>query len=719
MAITPHEGESVEISRTGVIEVTDGMLILQILNGELTRGVSGKVQFSLENTGEEELEIVTAMGSGASASNEISFQLLDADGNTLSTVPFRQNLGTQLVTLANGNTVARIPAGSIFTSAAVDLPVPLDAPDRALIRLSLAKLYYHQGKPEQVIMAGLSTRQPVSFADTAYYGEISKVDPEVSNGDRDILIAGHAVERRTGLPMAGVPLKVVITLNGFERAQQVLTDSNGAFAYAFRPLPTECGVYKVRAVHPEVLDKPIQAQFTIGRVSVVPQAINLSMPRNYEQSVAIQVSASEGTEVHNLRLVYEASDQPEGAFPEGVHVSLGAPVSVLGSGLTAPLGFTVWADNAAVGTPKLTFRVTSDEKGEGSWAEVAVTMNLSEARPSLAFSPAHVETGSSFGETVSETITLENKGLADLNEVTLALVAKDETPVPGWVHLNAEAAQGTIQVGEKRPVSLSFSPTEATAIEGDYTFLLRVASSNHRTTDIPIYVAVTRAGTGQVIFKVSDIYTGTVGATGRVVQGLKGAAVTLQHEAVTTIQESTITDDFGEVYLSELPSGRYRYRVSAPDHQERTGRIWVKAGVAASEAVFLDYNLVTVEWEVKETTIEDKYEIVLKVTYETDVPAAVLVAQPSSVYLPQMKPGDVYQGEFTLTNHGLIRADNVAFTLPLSDDNFRYEFLSGLPDTVEAKAQLAIPYRVTRLVGRRRRGRLGLCPNSAGCGGLL
>ena len=279
IAITPHEGETVEISRTGTIEVTDGMLILQILNEELIRGLTGKVRFTLENTGEEEIEIVTATGSGSSASNEISFQMLDSDGNVLVTVPFRQNLGTQIVTLANGNTVARIPAASIFTSAQIDLPVPLNAPKQALLRLSLAKIYYHQGKPEQVSMEGQGTRQPVSFADTAYYGEITHVDPAVSNGDQDVLIAGHAVERRTGLPIAGVPLKVVITLNGFERSLQVLTDENGAFQYSFRPQSTECGVYSVRAVHPEVLDKPVHAQFTINRLSVTPQTINLSVPR--------------------------------------------------------------------------------------------------------------------------------------------------------------------------------------------------------------------------------------------------------------------------------------------------------------------------------------------------------------------------------------------------------------------------------------------------------
>ena len=65
------------------------------------------------------------------------------------------------------------------------------------------------------------------------------------------------------------------------------------------------------------------------------------------------------------------------------------------------------------------------------------------------------------------------------------------------------------------------------------------------------------------------------------------------------------------------------------------------------------------EWEVNEITIEDKYEIVLTATYETDVPAAVVAIEPSSVSLPAMQAGDVFNGEFTLTNYGLIRADDL------------------------------------------------------------
>jgi len=77
-------------------------------------------------------------------------------------------------------------------------------------------------------------------------------------------------------------------------------------------------------------------------------------------------------------------------------------------------------------------------------------------------------------------------------------------------------------------------------------------------------------------------------------------------------------------------------------HQEVIGRFWIKPGITVSEQVFLDYNLVTVEWSVTEITLEDRYEINLEATYETDVPAAVVIIDPLSVNLPEMAIGEVY-----------------------------------------------------------------------------
>jgi large repetitive protein len=73
------------------------------------------------------------------------------------------------------------------------------------------------------------------------------------------------------------------------------------------------------------------------------------------------------------------------------------------------------------------------------------------------------------------------------------------------------------------------------------------------------------------------------------------------------------------------------------------------------------------------------------------------VLQPSSVNLPAMAAGDVYFGELSLTNHGLVRADNLRQTLPRVDPYFRFEFLAPVPESLGAKQRVTLPYRVIAL----------------------
>ncbi len=108
--------------RSGDIEVGDGMLVLQILNEEFIRAASGRVRFTLENTGEAEIEIMTAQNSGNSSSGRIMFFLVDEDDNVLASKAFKQAVGDKIVTLSNRNTVARIGAGETFTSDFITMP---------------------------------------------------------------------------------------------------------------------------------------------------------------------------------------------------------------------------------------------------------------------------------------------------------------------------------------------------------------------------------------------------------------------------------------------------------------------------------------------------------------------------------------------------------------------------------------------------------------------
>ena len=323
---------------------------------------------------------------------------------------------------------------------------------------------------------------------------------------------------------------------------------------------------------------------------------------------------------------------------------------------------------------------------------------LPNASPALFFSPSYIEAGISPGDSRVESIRLENRGSAAVQDIQVTLTNPDGSPVSAnWLFLSSEEQQGNLAVGETRNIFLTIAPT-ATVAEGMYEFRVRILSGNVPSAQVGVFVNVSQSGIGNALFKLTDIFTATLNDSGEIIQGLAGASISLQNEQVSTVEATATTDEFGEILFSDLPSGWYRFRARAANHQEVIGRIRIQPGLTASQTVFLDYNLVTIEWSVREITIKDRYEIVLNATFETDVPAPVIVIEPTSISLPtDMRPGDVFNGEIAMTNYGLIRAENVEFALPPDDSRYRYVLLGTVPVTLEAKQRITIPYRVVRV----------------------
>ncbi|MCJ8503060.1 fibronectin type III domain-containing protein [Desulfatitalea alkaliphila] len=689
-----NPGEVARIVRTGQIQVGEGMPALQIHTEEMTRGGTGTVRFTLDNTGDAPIEIVTAKNQGRRPSDEINFHLLDTDGNILSRLDFQQVLGPMVTTLSNGETVARIDAGALFESDPVQIPVPANAPENISVRASITHIHHQRGRPEQLTMRGLSATRDTRMVETAYNGQINTITPPVSNGRQPIVISGRAALRTTDQSVPNAPLNLIITLNGFERRINVVTGSDGTFTHRFTPLETEAGTYQVAALHPDLLDRPVQATFTVTKINVTPALIRLNLPKNYTQTIPIQLTAAEGTQAHNLRLVYEDWDQPPNTFDQGVTWQADRSIEVLESGQKATMDLTISADNTAADHGSLVLRLVSDETGVHPWALVRIDAQFTAAKPFLTSAPHHLETGVVLGQAVTETITLENKGLADLHGVTLTLVGENNTAPPDWVLLNTHNEAGTLAVGRALQVPITFAPRNAAA-EGFHTFYLRVTAEDYPALNIPLYVSATPDGIGNALFKIKNVYTGSLNERNERIQGLAEARITVQNEKNPTLVYEQSSDALGEALFSNLAAGLYRYRVTAAGHQEKIGQLWIKPGITAAEEMFLEYNFVTVEWRVVETTIQDKYEIVLSITYETDVPSPVVVCEPSYVSLPDMKAGDVFNGEFTLTNHGLIRADNLEVHLPADDQYIQYQLLAPVPESLGAKQRVTIPYRLT------------------------
>ncbi|MEK8017294.1 MAG: hypothetical protein VSS75_010520, partial [Candidatus Parabeggiatoa sp.] len=221
------------------VEIADGScLTVSLQTQKLTRGCEGQVKFTVENTSAVDIELVTATSQG-NFSDELTFLLTDSDENVLTVQAFKQVLGQHIITLPNGKTVARIPAGEAFDADWIDLAVPASAPNQVKLQFKIDQIHYHLGQDDGLSLAGITRFQNVSLVDTAYYGELTTITPATSYGKEPIVITGKAIERSTNQAMPLVPLQLVITLKGFERDYQVYTDENGTFSYQFNPLENE------------------------------------------------------------------------------------------------------------------------------------------------------------------------------------------------------------------------------------------------------------------------------------------------------------------------------------------------------------------------------------------------------------------------------------------------------------------------------------------------
>jgi len=689
----PQAGEEVSIERSDSITAGENTLLVQVLADEFTRGGTGSVRLRLENSSPVATELVTALGSGSQPSSEMRLVLEDLQGNVLASEPIKASVGNGLITVRDGRTVARVGARDVLETGPFSLTVPAAAPDKVRVRLEVDLLHYQTALPGELTIGGLRSSRELTLVETPYYGEITNISPQqVQSGDT-VTLRGRALKRSDSQPLANVELKLVFGVRGFEQVVTVNTDAEGEFEYQHKTNDSDSGSYQVSLIHPNIQGRPQQGQFLVQGAAFSPASVNTSFPRNYEQTVTIVVEAGHDTPLKNVRLEYV---QPSGVsgLPAGLKVQQGAALN-LASKQRGNLTLRISGDNNAAASGLLDYRIVADGLTRPI-GQTRIQYSLVQAQAIARVTPAQIRTGMSRESEQVEQLTLSNTGLDVLRNVRLTLLDEQGGAAPGWVSLRTAERMGDLPAGANNLIGVAFKPA-VTVPEGDHYFTLRIDSDNAPSVTVPMSVAVTQSGKGGVIFQVEDIYTGTLDAQGQRILGLKGAKIKLQNRNVLSEEFTASTDGRGQVLLEDIPAGEYAYRISAWDHDDISGQLWIKPGVVTDQRVFLMSKLVTVEWSVKEIPLQDRYEIILNATFKTNVPTALVMIEPLSINLPVMRKGDVFQGELTLTNYGLIRADEVSASLPSGDARTRIEYLRTVPNTLEAGDVVVIPYRIVAL----------------------
>lgn len=528
---------------------------------------------------------------------------------------------------------------------------------------------------------------------TIYTGQVSTISPELTYGLQPITITGKGVYRTDDKSVANAPLKLVLMTNGFERKINVVTDAEGNFSYVFAPQESDAGVYQVAIIHPNETQITPQGGFVINRIKFNLAGYNLKTVHNLTNE--IKVTAKVSADTTGLRWVARAEDQTSGSLPKGIQLEGGTGINIAASNTaTTVIKFT--ADNTAPEKGTIHLVALAKDSGDLVRGKLQLNYQLGEAKASIYATPTYIQTGIQQESTLTESITLGNRGLVPAENVVVTLVDGQGNPAPSWIFIASDSDIGALAVDETIPVQVMIQPDSSVA-DGIYHFNLVVASSNSTGGTISVVVSVTQHGQGTVRFDVADIYTATLDENGDSILGVKDVTIKLQNEAVLTEEYKLTTDHKGIALLGELPPGVYRYRASATNHMDASGRVVIRPNATANEHIFLEYQTINIEFGVTETTIQDEYEVEVNATFNTQVPAPVVILEPLAINLAGMLPGEEKTGQITIANYGLVQAENMVLNLPKTDSQFKYEFFGEVPSVLLPKTRIVIPYKVTAL----------------------
>ncbi len=660
----PSPGVTIRTTQTSLANVVGSGTALEIFSEPLTKGGLAKIQLKVNNVGTARMEFLTSQNGPTS---EITVLLKDQDGNVLGQGNLDQR--TDVINSSNYAT-ARLNPGETFLLKPVEFNVPASAPYKVRIEAEIQNTYYQYNQAGMVVAPALKQSFETTISETAYSGTAS-VTKEVFRKGETVAITGQALSNN-GEPAGLVPLKLGISIKGFDRFYTVNTDEQGNYSYTFVPGSGEAGTYKVWAVHPDVTTRTVQASFTVTGVEITPGFAEVRMSKNSSYDIPVSVKNLGDTSLTGMAFNASASS--------GLTVSaLNSGSDVLAPNEIRSLKLRVSAASGAPATGFAILEVSANAGPETVSAKLNANVSLTQAVPVLQASPSYIDTGIVKNTQKIESFTIKNTGLDALKN------ARIEGPFLPWLSLAVNKSIGDISPGASTSVGLIVKPSETLA-QGIYEDKLVIYSDNHIPYTYNIQVTVTSSSVGNLLFDVLN----------ELMEDVVDANILLQHQAVPDLLYTARTGADGTVSIFDIPEGRYTFSVSALGHSSYSGSISVVPGLTVAVPVALEVSLIDVEWSVVPITIEDRYEIRISQTFQTNVPTSVIVVEPASVTVPDIKPGEVFNGEFTITNYGLISASYKGIKVPASAGDYDIEVLASFPETIGAMQKVTVPYRITR-----------------------
>ena len=483
--------------------------------------------------------------------------------------------------------------------------------------------------------------------DVVHVIDISEFDLSVATSlptyDRgqDIPVSGSASDF-SGQPLADLPITIYILHNGYQRSFTAYTNNSGEFNYTFQPRSNEAGSYSVKAsaMH-NSLERTATAEFNILGLYLQPSSVTVNMSMNASKTVNLSLENIGDKSLTGVEYTLVDDDAADGVTG---FVDTASLPSNLNAGASIGIPVVISAEPGTPPSAPQTFTLQV-KSTEGSTDSTAISVNLHEAVSIPVVTPDPLKIGVNSSETARKLVTVANQGYAPMTDTVLQITDPDTF---NWITV-VNGDLGDIGAASSKECQIFVDPPDDIQM-GNYVVQLDLT---YDTESIPVYltVEITADVVGQVAFKVHDD-TGSIvpGAEVNLISKEFHVNVTPQGEQEYNDVITATTDGDGYVLFEDVPTGDYRYLISAEGHDPEESELTVEPGTTPQTiGVILVTNLVDVEFTVTPTTIQDQYDLTLNITYVTDLTKPTLYPTPSRINL-SFFPEDVYEGTITIKN---------------------------------------------------------------------
>ena len=332
-------------------------------------------------------------------------------------------------------------------------------------------------------------------------------------------------------------------------------------------------------------------------------------------------------------------------------------------------------------------RVTT---AEGAIRDVPVKVTVTTVRPKLTTSVTTLEAGMLRGEQRLVQFLVTNTGGAATGPLQLDL------PEAPWLQAVTGQAIDDLLPGASATVILQLTPTADLPL-GAYTGALQLVATQPGLGDVGVSLPFTfrnlSSAVGDLQIEVVDEFTYFAEGAPRVAN----AEVVVRDAFTGTIVFQGTSNSAGLVNATALPEGYYTVRVTAADHGPVETTTFLAPGILNPTLIFLARESVRYTFTVEPTGIADRTRLTVETVFETNVPAPVIAVDPPVFDFAGLDVvGDRKIVEVTITNHGLIAANNMRFDFG-ENSQFAIRPLVTNLGTLDAKSSMTVPVVLERI----------------------